>query len=285
MDSSVAIQLDTRAKGQFPVSIATSLAVEGAFGMMLENQPTKNPSVYDYQEIWFNLRTMFRNFYGSLQKEHIDRLMPEHIGEALREEMTILRGVLEQQSTNRIKAVFYVCNYDSLTRLHKFAIFKEVKTDKQKFYAGLENATMNYLIEHHGEEFGIRNLDTQIVGNGKDAIMLTHYPFDLLSNVSFGKLALLESHTGVIKTPALWYTKLNNGKELSRIPFNMMTIQLFGDSGGLLAPYSHAEREAIMKIAEKHKWNPTTTKERIIFTVGLEKMPLLEALVKKLFVL
>lgn len=63
------LDIDARTKGQFPISIATSLALEGLFGI-LEDNKDPNPPWPDYTDLIINVRTLFRNLLGSIEDEH-----------------------------------------------------------------------------------------------------------------------------------------------------------------------------------------------------------------------
>lgn len=283
MSAKSAVILDNREKGQFPLSIATSLAFEGAFGIYPE-RPQQKVLINDYQEVWLNIRTLFRNIHGSMKKEDEARLSATDYAMAIREEMTIVQSVLDDHTRGRVRAYFYACDYRSLKAHYPHANLKEDNTDRQKHYSAMENRALDALgIELKGLPQQYIHFDTTIKGNKKKALFITHYPLDLLSNTDFEEIGLLESHSGVVKHKSEWYTKLHNGKSLVRLPFNKMTIQMFGDSGGLFAPYPQEYRKALLEVADKHQWTPMTTKDRILLTVGLTKMPTLIGTVQKMF--
>ncbi|MNZ57992.1 hypothetical protein D3C78_759890 [compost metagenome] len=106
---------------------------------------------------------------------------------------------------------------------------------------------------------------------------------DLLQRYKFSSLTLLESHTGAAKPPALWYTKLTNGKELEHIPFDRMTLQFFGDNGNLFTGYPIKFRRIMLDIAKKNRWTALTTKDYIIQSVKKAYEPELERLVLNLY--
>jgi hypothetical protein len=82
----------------------------------------------------------------------------------------------------------------------------------------------------------------------------------------------LESHTGAIKNPAEWNTKLTGGaKELSNIPFNRFTLQLFGDNGHMFLSGPLRLREIVLGIAKRDHWTSVTTSERVSF--GIRNIP------------
>lgn len=276
--------IENRAKGQFPLSISTSLALEGALGILEEKPNPAKPPIQDFDEIFFNLRTLFRNINGCYKKDEENRLSPGDYAHMLIEEMTIIQSVLDQHTGGRVRAFFYACTYNNLTGLFKSARFKEARTPAQLHYANQENKTLELIskaLREEGRDF--LHFDTIINGNKKKTLMVTHYPIDLLANQFFSEIGLLESHTGVVKPRSLWYTKLLNGKDLTRIPFDIMTIQFFGDSGHLFSPYPIKYREALLEVANKYQWTPVTTKERIKLTVGLYKNADLEKTVMKLY--
>ena len=185
----------------------------------------------------------------------------------------------------RSKLTFYFCDYQDFTRRYPHSMFKEVRTDLQKLYADLENRTIELIIQElENDPLVIRPCNTKINGRDRTTLIVTHFPVDLLNSGSFAKLDLLESHTGIIKRPAQWSSKLKGKKDqLARIPFNQMTVQLFGDSGGMLGPYPMKIREELIKVAETYRWNSLTTKSRILLTVEQHRNFTLEKTVKQLF--
>lgn len=277
--------LEDREKGQFPISIATSLALEGAFGILEDKPNPSTPPINGVEELWFNVRTLFRNMNGALKKGTETNVSTDDYAKALIEEIGIIYSIVSQRTAGKTKAYFYLCEYHSLTAIYRHALFKEVNTPNQKQYADMENLSIKAMLNTY-RSMGVDPImvfDTTLRGTGKRCVLITHYPLDLVSNKDMEVTGLLESHTGVLKTKAQWHTKLHNGKDLVRIPFDIMTVQLFGDSGNLLKPYPKEYRKEILDIADKYKWTPTTTKDRIKLTVQLQRKPQLEALVNKLY--
>lgn len=276
-----------REKGAFPISIATSLALEGAFDILEDGAKYKSPPIFEYDAVWFNLRTIIRNIRGAMPKDAADSAAPLSILAAVITELTMIRGIIQEKTGGRCNVVFYACSYNSLTRLFPKALFKEVTTDKQKLDAKIENGILKEIFKNNfSEELPLKEFDTTLSWEGEQngrVLIVTHYPFDLLSEKYFKELVLLESHTGTLKKKPQWYTKLHGGKDLVRVPFDKMTVQLFGDSGGLLKPYPIAFRRELLKVAEDSKWSSTTTKDRIILTVKHHRNVSLEILVFQLY--
>ena len=111
--------------------------------------------------------------------------------------------------------------------------------------------------------------------------MLTHVAYDLLSYNKFNTLHLLESHTGKCKDISLWWTKLSNSKDLMRIPFNILTLQIFGDSQ-IFLPFPIETRKQILQLAEDKKWTNVTTKERIRLSLDTLKDVFAAVVLKKI---
>jgi len=275
--------LEERTKSQFPLSIATSLAIEGLFGIIVDNiNPT--PPWVNYTDLFVNVRTLMRNLVGALPPEANNAIQPGEYAAALIEEMTILQNIVGQYSKGRINVHYYACTYNSLTGFYPFAYFKEVKTDKQKLYALVENTTIDRIYQLLGKEHSlVTRYDVNITQPGKATLLLSHYPIDLLNVRQTTELALLESHTGSVKLKHRWNSKLYNGKDLTIIPFDRMTIQLFGDHGGLFKPYPKDIRDKILAIAKQYKWHSATTRDRIMQSVQLSKEPALMVMVRKLY--
>lgn len=291
MDSRSAQIFAEREVGQFPLSIATSLAIEGALGIMKEDdargvkQDSANPPIKEYQHLWVNLRTLFRNIHGSMKREAADSLDVNALSEMLLIEATTLASVVHARTQRRVSVFFYACTYKSLASFYPHANFKETLTDKQRIYAGFESSSVEALLKLPHELLNIETFNMTISPQGsfEHVAVMTHYPVDLLEMKGVRDIGLLESHTGVIKTKYQWYTKLKNGKELVRIPFDRMTLQLLGDSAGMFSAYPPAFRKKLLEIAEKHQWNQRTTRDRIMLTISLAKDPVFEGTVKKLY--
>lgn len=277
------LDIDARTKGQFPVSIATSLALEGLFGIM-EDFKDPNPPWPEFTDLIINIRTLFRNLLGSIEDENTSTNTGYHYAVVLIEEMTIIRNIVTQYTNGKINTQFYACNYDTLTGLYPFAFFKELKTEKQRFYASLENGTIDEIVKQLGNQNDyLKLLDSTITLDVNKTLVITNYPVDLLNIPKGNNIALLESHTGKVKRKAQWNTKLHNGNKLPPMPFDKMTIRVFGDSGNLFMPYPLEIRKKIMEIAVEYKWHSQTSRERVLQTVRLSKDPVLVQTVTKLY--
>lgn len=260
-------KIDSREKGSLPISLGTSLAIESLCG--LGEFETKKPPIYDFDSLWINVRTLFRNCYGAIEKDVRESIRAEDILHGLSSDILSIFSTMAKESNGRMRVVLYVDSFISFKKVFPNAIKKEPNTDKQKIEHALEEATIKLLLEsNYG--FEIKQFDCSFTEGDKRTVLLTHYPSDLLSRKQFTELVLLESHTGSIKTRLEWNTKLTNGKQLTRIPFNRLTLQVYGDGNTLFQAMLPSVKKVITELAEKYKWTPATTREKIIFS--LEKI-------------
>lgn len=277
--------LTERDKGALPVSIGTSLAIESALGIYPEvegkDPPYRgdNPPVTQVESIWINVRTLFRNMLGAIQKDDRVNLDPETVAETLSNEMTVIESALTQGSMGRCSTVFYLFTFMGINRRFPYANHRNPNTDGQKSTWMLEEASLKALMElNPAVDFRVH--DIEFDENNQVGLIITHYAVDLLNRYKFRKLSLLESHTGAIKNPLQWHTKLHSGGDLVRIPFDRMTLQVFGDSVSF-RPAPIKIRRHILEIANKYEWTPATTKAMIMKNIKEERDPILEGFLLK----
>lgn len=265
-------------RGQFAINIPTSLALESLMDVNPEVQH-KSPPYQNYDEYWLNTRTLYRNIVGSFPADVNTLLMPDIIAELMHDEWEAIKKIIHDKT--RMKPVLYLCNYKKLyTRYKQHTVFRSDTTVKQ----GEERLRMTKAIEQFLKDVGedyVKMFDTDIEPENKQGrfIIQTHLAVDLLSKRHFDDLDLLESHTGAIKNQSLWYTKFNNGKELSMIPFNHYFLRIFGDKE-FFGPKDIALRKEIIDIATKFKWGPLTTDARVRMGLDSMKNPYFRAVVK-----
>lgn len=275
---------EERTLGKFNISIATSLAIEGICGIHDELPPMKKLPVNNFDEIWINARTLIRNIYGAFNDPD-QRVQPvEDIANLLIAELGAIYNALEQYAGKVPVLRCYACSYHSLSRKYTGALFKEVSTDKQRIYATAENAVISLAQKRLVQSGSTLELfDSEIKYPTKRHIgMITHYPFDLIA-ADIPTIGLIESHTGKVKYRDAWNTKLRKHENVGRIPFDVMTVQMFGDSGGMLSPYPIKLRRRLEALAVEHRWNTLTTKDKIISGVKSAHDPELEVIVKRLY--
>lgn len=280
-ETRITAAITNRELGKVPVSIATSRALEGAYGI-LEEAPNHNPIIHKVDAIYVNLRTLLRNIVGAVDKDIANDLLAEDLSKAMANELQIIDASVQQFTQGKVEVVPYVCEYSALKRRFPHAVMKETKTPKQTFQFIRETNALNDFELNMGWIY-TKKFDVDFDKDDRNVLIMTHYALDLLQRYKFTTLNLVESHTGAVKPPAQWYTKLNNGKHLTNIPFDRFTIQMFGDNSNLFSPMGIVLRRAVLKIAEQNKWTPMTTKAYILDSIKKAYEPALEALAMNLY--
>lgn len=263
--NAIQIAVDNREKGGVPISIGTSLAIESGSGIYPE-RPEDPPPFTNVKQVWINLRTIVRNLYACLPTDLKDTVLPDDLWQAALEELSIIPAAVDKGSMGKCQVKYYVSDYARAAQRFPGAILREAKTPKQIFQQKIEDVTLRMMLENNHQQH-VEFFDFEIEGSHPASFIITHLPVDLLARYHFERLELLESHTGKIKGPGAWNTKLTNGKELGNIPFNRFTLQLFGDNGNMFAPQSITLRRKMLELAQRWAWTNVTTLDKIRETV------------------
>jgi hypothetical protein len=264
--------ISDRALGQYPISIATSLALESACGIH-PDIPVKSPPILKYDELWINIRTLYRNIIGAVDKSDLLSIRPPLLATTLLNEMEMIEDIINSCTANKVKVIFYYSDYKDLEAKFKLGVARMDNTDAQKEYTVIHNNTIKLLLKEHANDptHDIRLFDLAIkTEHSIRAMIITNYAIDLLSVKAFSHLSLLESHTGTIREKELWYRKYYNGKDLSQIPFNDVFIRVFGDSESF-RPMVIGLRKEILEIASKYNWSSVTTREKLLYGINQMK--------------
>ena len=263
-----------------PISIGTSIAIESALGLLPEQ--TNQIKIENYDAIWINVRTLFRNLLGAMETESKKMVLPEDVAEALVNEMTVINAVVSDKTRGMVSVVFYVCTHSSLSRRYPNAAHRNShdNTDNQRTNYIVEQQALKTVLDS-GAMVDLRKFDMDF-GDNTNVMIVTHQPIDLLNRYRFKQIVLLESHTGAIKPPSRWYTKLQNGRELVNIPFDKMTLQLFGD-GTMFSPMGIKVRKHLVELAKKNGWTYLTTRDYVMKTIRDTRDPIFEAYVARLY--
>lgn len=247
------------------ISVGTALAFE----VILKDQ---KPLKYDY--VYLNTRTLFRNFQNAIVDP--DKYSLTQLREAFLDELLQVKMAVTETLPGNILPMFYVCNNKSMQKMFTWAQLHAPKTEKQKAYQSLETKVMEWImLQPIGKE--IKIFDCLIKGSNSKALMLTHTPLDLLSHSEFRKLDLLESNTGMIKEPAQWNSKLTNDEAYVNMPFNILTIQVIGDKSKQFSSLGVKYIRPLVELAEKNRWSPATTIQKIKFDIEKLRDKLLAA--------
>lgn len=279
--------LANRTMSAFPVSIGTSLALESIFQPMQEAFDPARPipqkvSIGDYQVFWVNLMTLYRNIIGALDKDGANAVMAQDLSDTLAFEADLIRRLVEQESLGTCEVVFYASNYANLGKAHPHAILRTHGTEKQRKYNHLMELTLGDFFKQQVKSERYQLFDRLIEPKARrKGLIMTHFAYDLLAYPRFEDLDLIESHTGVKKSRALWYTKLSNPKELARLPLNSMTMQVFGDAQ-TFAAHPLKVRLQVLELAELYNWHGLVTPDRIRFSLDAMKDVFTAAVLKEM---
>lgn len=272
------MDLIEREVGKIPVSIGTSLAIEGYLDIH-PNQPKQPIDVKTVKEIWINLRTLARNLWQAVPTAEVANLNPAAAVDVLMQEVQTIPVALAQAGA-RAKVRYYITGKDSMKWTFPKAEFKQAKTPKQMAYEVYERYASVELYRRMKDE-GIEVIEIERKPPSSDGTvaLLTHYPSDLLWKEHFNRLLLLESHTGKLKPWNLWYTKLHNLTEANPMPFNRFTLQVFGDGVDLI-PQPRNIIGQLKQLALTKRWSPVTTDSKMYHDIQSGSKELKEAYAK-----
>lgn len=263
--------LSQRAMSSFALSIGTALAFESLFK---GNLPVYDPDrvipehidARKYDEVWINLSTLVRNIHSSVPSKEQAEMMGVDLYVTLESEVEILSSLINEGTNASTTAVFYITDDSKLPVKHPNARIRLDTTDRMRAYTALKDVVLSEFVKRNRDKKWLKEFKEEIFPEVSNRVLiLTHDSYDLLSHSRFNTLHLLESHTGLLKKKAMWYTKYIQGKELMRIPFNACFMQVFGDSLHF-HPFPIRDRREIMELADTRKWTALTTKERLIYS-------------------
>lgn len=261
-----------RNTSSFPISIGTALALESIF--LPRTKPYDSTrtipneiQLANYDEIWFNVSTLLRNLKGSVVSSVIKNTGYKELVEYLVVDMANIMDLFLREGKGMCKVFFYTCSYKSLTNKYansKVVKFREKTTAIQKMEEKLDHDTIKELLRRYPKD--IEQFDSRIRSKAMSAraMIMTHIPYDLCSYSSFGRLDLLESHTGILKSKRDWASKFNvyeTEKQLW-LPFYEKMLLIFGDPY-LIKPMLPGIRAEVVRIGRKSKWTPMTTLEKV----------------------
>lgn len=269
-----------KVNGQYPISVSTSVAFEKFY----EDKGAAKPTYQSYDVVWINARTIYRNILGCAPKDMVARLTADEVAMSMDAEMGIIRNLIAVESRETLKTEFYISGYTEIPSKYKAALLRMDTTDIQKHYTNLFNKTVeemtkNRIIEHHGVRVSNRGIDIPGTDAKKSALLVSHYPFDLLSAHHFHHMDLLETHTGAIKGRDKWSTKYFNGSQLPVLPMSGLLLPVFGDKEHF-RPMDKSAIADILGLASKYNWNSVTTKEKILYGVNTLRNDFLKNTIK-----
>ena len=262
-----------RERGKIPLSIGTSLAFESLIG--IHDEVTHQPPLFeDNKVIYVNVKTLFRNLYGAINREHVDLTSDRQLATALMQEIDLIKDVCRNEAKG-LDVVFYLPNYIKLDNINREVLLRLYNTSLQKKFTDRMTNTLRIVVSKHNDILReptegqvdtsdlIRVYDNKITDNdNRNAIIFTNYAYDLVSFRKFRRLILLESHTGKVKDRTEWYTKYYNGSTLPPMPLREDLLTILGDSTLFRCKVSAFKRE-IVRLAIERNWTPITTTSKI----------------------
>jgi hypothetical protein len=252
--------------------------------MMLESIVSGNGTPYDdaiikkndcskYDLFSINIYTLCRNILSACKSSDIENVSVDDLRAVLISEISYINAVLK----GIFRFVeFYYCEYNNLQSKFPKARLMSDNTDKQKHVTYLIVNAVSRLIASQKEmndndydkvKLYHSNYEPQL---DKNTLIFTNQAFNLISFSRSANVALIESHTAHIKSRPLWYSKLHTCKQETWVPFNHVTIQLFGD-GNLFQAYPKEHRQYVIEIGKKFEWNHQTTLDRMRLNVSFDR--------------
>lgn len=278
--------LSNRVLGEvIPISIATALAIESLVGKN-PDAPVVDSHLPEVDLLVINVRTLVRNLLGAIQKEDkLVQISGPALVEYIIQDINIINQTLAEYASDTLDIVFYVPTYKSIYNgLYKHGILKESRTPNQIYQNTSELYVVDNLITVAKEQSidNVISVDANLDKYPVACAMLTHYPVDLLNRYQFNSLYLLESHTGALKGPTEWNTKLTGGKANINLPFDRATLQVFGDGVMFISSKSKL-RSTFRELAERYKWTARSTPDLVKFSATQLSDPFFDQYVKELY--
>lgn len=269
MDYIAGSRLTERTISGFPLSIGTSLAFESVFMPTLAPYDPNRviPSrvkILDYQTLWINITTLFRNIVGAVDKQAFLNATIEELASTIEDELNVLNNLLSVEGKGLCRPSYYWSTYEEVERISvKGFMMRHPTTDGQRYYDSKLKAVLKLLDKRSEEYIAFKG---GVVPKTRDrSLIFTHQPYDLVKFSQFDKLDLIESHTGVLKSRSAWNTKYAPmaGQSFSNLPFHRKLLLVMGDKN-LIKPFGELRKEVLVT-AERGMWTPATTEDKVVF--------------------
>lgn len=265
-----------RTVSSFPISIGTALALESIFPPRISPYDPERPipsniNLNNYQSIYINLATLFRNLQGSIDKQVFISVSDAELVEGMLADIEMIDSLFAVEGRGICKPIYYFCDYKEYYTSHKYQniIFRHDHTEIQKFATRRLMSTVNAMLKADDR---FLKLDSKIHPESRhNALIITHFPVDLLNYKRFEKLSLLESHTGKLKDRFEWNSKYASvpNENISILPFLKKLLLVFGDRV-MIQPSDLKLRRLIMETAKNRHWTPMTTLDKVNLDLSLD---------------
>lgn len=255
-----------RVIGDSGLSIGTHLTMENIFPIPRydEEKELANPiDLNDYTYFIFNFYTLVRNIYNSYtEKDKFSIIKHMDFHYIIEEEIDVLQSYFS--NFKKTKFVIYRPDYSKVIK--NLNMGKEGKPSaKYEEYVFLDKYMDKFIKSNTIISNAVDNCKHILPKMEGDVIVMTHYSVDLLNK---GRLHLIESHTGKLKSKKDFYTKFHTlgVRDLSYIPFMEETYYIFGDTQ-FIRPLPVPIRRAVLAMGMEKNWTYKTSE-------GLIKMQL-----------
>jgi len=241
-----------RTLGAFNMSVGTSMALE----------KDAIDEITQTNSFLVNLRTLVRNVMQSYAPDDI--IDVETVIKDTKSDLTELAKWLAAAVGRRsLVFIVYYPSYKSLRSIYSKAdlVTNETRREKARKSQDILEKVCLKLAQEFPQQ--ITKTDTQLPKFGGRGLIITHHVVDLTTTPSTTRLKLLESHTGTAKPYTKWYTKLTGGKDLFYMPFNRLSIQVFGDKAVNFYSSSMGLKKLIEDLAISKQWNSGTSYSKV----------------------
>lgn len=230
---------------KIPFSIPTARIFEETLNENLKEKP---------DALFINVRTLFRNFWTSWKEEE-----RPHFREIYKDFIDEMQQITALLSSMNLAYYLYWPEYRDIDRKLPGALIKTKQPIRQ---IDLEVAETSIFAVLKRQSL-INVIDTLIPAFDGNVWLISHYPIDLLSKYQFKSLKLLQSHTGILVMPGNWNKTIFSNDRYEKLPFNHFTLSIFGDKSKMLKGHPLKFRNMLLKLADKYRWTPVTTVDRI----------------------
>lgn len=258
------------------LSIGTSMMLESIISgkdTPYDDSIIKKNDCTKYNLFSINVYTLCRNILSSCKSTDIENISSEDLRAVLMSEISYINTVLKDVFRF---VQFYYCEYKNLQNKFPNAKLMSDNTDKQKHVTFLIVDAVSKLIATQKEMSDNDYEKIKLFHNNyepqtdKNTLIFTNQTFNLLSFSRSANVSLIESHTAHIKSRPLWYSKLHTCKQETWMPFNHVTIQLFGDNN-LFQAYPKEHRQYVIEVGKKFEWNHQTTLDRMRLNISFDR--------------
>ena len=272
-----------RTVSSFPISIGTALALETLFTGELPpyDEDRAIPDRVDpalYKGHFFNIKTLIRNILGAVPNKDMALMDVEGGVFTLLQEIDVIKTLYREQTHGECAPYFYLLDFRRWRKYRDIVTPREPSPGRLKEISYIENVVTSAMedLEYDNNFRSYKDYITDASGVDR-YLITTHYPHDLLSYKRLRRLALLESHTGILKERDKWYTKYHKvGKEdMSTLPFLERLLYFFGDNV-MFQPRRLTDRRRLLDLSRRKRWTPHTSEEKVRHNLSMYERDLYE---------